>query len=375
VTHLLVTNDFPPKVGGIQSYLWELWRRLPPEDVAVLTIDHPGAREFDAVAGCRIERLAVPMLLPTAKVRSAIHRLAAEIGASLVVLDPALPLGLVGPSLDLPYAVVLHGAEVTVPGRLPGTRSLLARVVSRAALVVAAGGYAAGEARRANGGKLPRTVIVPPGVDLERFHPLDPGERAAARRRLGLPEEGLLVVSVSRLVPRKGMDVLIEAAARLAPDRPDLTVAIGGTGRDAARLAGLVASTGAPVRLLGRVADVDLPALDGAADVWAMLCRNRWWGLEQEGFGIVFLEAAAAGVPQLAGRSGGADEAVVHGETGLVADRPGDVFVVAAELARLLDDAELRTRLGAAARTRALASFDYGRLAERLRDALVSAGG
>jgi phosphatidylinositol alpha-1,6-mannosyltransferase len=375
VTHLLVTNDFPPKVGGIQSYLWELWRRLPADEFAVLTIDHEGAKAFDAAAPYRIERLKVPMLLPTPKLRRTIERLAPEVGASLVVLDPALPVGLIGPSLELPYAVVLHGAEVTVPGRLPGARTLLARVISRASLIVAAGGYPAAEARRATGGELPPTVVVPPGVDLERFHPLDPAERSAARRRLGLPEDGRLVVAVSRLVPRKGMDVLIEAAARLAPERPDLTVAIGGTGRDAPRLARLVARTGAPVRLLGRVPDEDLPALDGAADVWAMCCRNRWWGLEQEGFGIVFLEAAAAGVPQLAGRSGGAGEAVLHGTTGLVADRPGDVVVVTEALGRLLDDAELRSRLGSAARERAVESFGYEGLAARLHEALVAAGG
>lgn len=375
MTHLLVTNDFPPKVGGIQSYLWELWRRMPAEEFAVLTVDHPQAAAFDAAAACRIERLPGPMLLPTARVRSAIHRLARDTGASLVVLDPALPLGLVGPSLDLPYAVVLHGAEVAVPGRLPMTRPLLARVLERAVLVVAAGGYAASEARRASSAMTAPTVVVPPGVDLERFHPLGSDERSATRRRLGLPESALLVVSVSRLVPRKGMDVLIEAAARLAPSHPDLTVVIGGEGRDRRRLERLAARMRAPVRMLGRVPDAELPALDGAADVWAMLCRTRWAGLEQEGFGIVFLEAAAAGVAQLAGRSGGAEEAVIHETTGLVADRPGDVHVVTTELARLLDDPVLRARFGRAARERAEASFDYADLAARLHAALLGAGG
>jgi phosphatidylinositol alpha-1,6-mannosyltransferase len=129
------------------------------------------------------------------------------------------------------------------------------------------------------------------------------------------------------------------------------------------------------VRLLGRVGDDDLAALDASADVWAMLCRNRWLGLEQEGFGIVFLEAAACGVAQLAGRSGGADEAVLHEHTGLVADRPGDVVVVTELLRRLVDDEELRRRLGAAARERAVAEFNFDVLAPRLHAALVAAGG
>src|SRR5690606_15741844 len=134
--------------------------------------------------------------------------------------------------------------------------------------------------------------------------------------------DGRVVVSLSRLVPRKGMDVLVEAVAELAPDRPDLVLAIGGAGRDRRRLERLIDRTGAPARLLGRVPDQDLPALYGCADVYAMLCRNRWAGLEQEGFGIVFLEAAACGVPQVAGASGGAHEAVADGETGLVVRRP-----------------------------------------------------
>jgi phosphatidylinositol alpha-1,6-mannosyltransferase len=140
-------------------------------------------------------------------------------------------------------------------------------------------------------------------------------------------------------------------------------------------LAQLVRQTGAPVRLLGKVADADLATLVGAADVFAMACRNRWAGLEQEGFGIVFLEAAAAGVPQVAGRSGGAHEAVVDGETGVVVDRPQDPGSVALALRRLLADPELRRQMGEAGRRRAVASFDYARLAPRLADALGDVGG
>jgi phosphatidylinositol alpha-1,6-mannosyltransferase len=171
------------------------------------------------------------------------------------------------------------------------------------------------------------------------------------------------------------MDVLIDAAVRLRGDFPDLTVAIAGRGRDADRLAGRIAEYDAPVRLLGGVADDDLPGLIGAADVFAMVCRNRWLGLEQEGFGIVFLEAAAAGVPQVAGASGGADEAVVSGETGLVVGRPTDVGAVVRAIGRLLADRELRERMGAASRQRAEASFDYDKLAPRLAASLAAVAG
>lgn len=168
------------------------------------------------------------------------------------------------------------------------------------------------------------------------------------------------------------MDVLIRAAALLAPTRGDLTVAIGGDGRDRGRLERLIRTTGAPVQMLGRVAHSDLPDLYGCGDVFAMLCRNRWGGLEQEGFGIVFVEAAAAGVPQVAGDSGGAAEAVIDGETGLVVRRPDDPTAVAAAISRLLDDPVGLAGMSAAGRVRAVDAFSYDVLATRLGVALAS---
>lgn len=378
--HLLVTNDFPPKTGGIQSYLWELWKRLDPESFVVLTASsHPEAAAFDAAQGARgirIERVhGRTLYFPTPDALRRVRSMAEEVGASLVVLDPALPLGLLGPRLGLPYAVVLHGAEVTVPGRLPGTRRALARVLQKASLVVSAGRYPAAEGARAAGGRMAPVVEVPPGVDCRRFVPLDDMARLEARRRLDLPANGPLVVSVSRLVPRKGMDVLVEAARRLAPSFPDLTVAIAGAGRQAGELADRVRRSGAPVRLLGRVSEEDKAALLGASDVFVMACRNRWLGLEQEGFGIVFLEAAAAGVPQVAGDSGGAAEAVEDGVTGFVVADPADPGQVALAVRRLLVDEGLRRRIGESARRRAVASFDYDQLAPRLGRALSDVAG
>ena len=364
--HLLVTNDFPPKVGGIQSYLWELWRRLPAADIAVHTTPHAEALAFDAEQAFVVTRSREPVLLPTRTVVRRVRNLAERQGAELVVWDPALPVGHAARRVGRPYAVVLHGSEVTVPGRLPMARSILARVLRGASLVICAGNYPAAEAERAAGCTLP-TVVVPPGVDTDRFRPLDEAERASVRRELGLPVDAPLVVSVSRLVPRKGMDTLIRSAARLGRTEPDLVVAIAGSGRDRRRLEGLVASTGAPVRLLGRVPEELLPGLYGAGDVFAMLCRSRWGGLEQEGFGIVFLEAAAAGVPQVAGESGGAAEAVAHERTGLVMGRPDAVEQVARTLSDLLGDRERRAEMGREARRRAEAEFSYDVLARRLR--------
>ena len=371
--HLLVTNDFPPKVGGIQNYLWELWRRLPPESTTVLTTPYRGANDFDAQQPIRIERDRSKVLLPTRALARRIDKLAAELDVDLVLLDPAVPLGIVGPWLERPYGVVVHGAEVTVPGRLPIAGSVLRRVLRGAEVVIAAGGYPAAEARRCAGIDLP-TIIVPPGVDTDRFVLLGDGERKEVRRRLGFDPDAPLIVGMSRLVPRKGFDVLIDASAELANRWPTLQVAIAGSGRDRARLERRAKRRGAPVRFLGRVDDADLIPFLGSADVFAMLCRNRWAGLEQEGFGIVFLEAAACGVPVVAGLSGGSAEAVVDGQTGIVVEHPRETSAVVRAIERLLKDAVLARQLGDAGRHRAEVEFTHDRLATLLYQELERIG-
>jgi phosphatidylinositol alpha-1,6-mannosyltransferase len=363
--HLLVTNDFPPKVGGIQNLLWEWWRRLPPDSFAVLTSPHKGAESFDASQAFEVRRVREPWLLPHPLMVRRINQMAREIGAEFVVLDPAVPLGIVGPRLELPYMVVLHGAEVTVPGRLPLSKLVLSRVLKHANHIIAAGEYPAAEARRAGGNSLPITVI-PPGVDTQRFRPLSNDERASSRREFGVSDDAELIVGVSRLVPRKGFDTLIEVAASLRASRPRLQVLIGGGGRDADRLQKLIDKLNAPVRMLGRVSDEQLPRLYGCADVSAMLCRSRWGGLEQEGFGIVFSEAASCGIPQIAGKSGGAADAVLDGLTGKVVQNPSNVGKVASTVTQLLDDVFLRSLMSVASRERALSTFDYNVLTKSL---------
>ena len=368
VRHLLVTNDFPPKIGGIQSYLWELWRRLPPGEVVVHTTPRPDAAAFDAGQDFAVIRSFEPWLVPRPGLVRRVDRLAAEYDVDLVVIDPAVPAGLIGPHLERPYAVVVHGAEIAVPGRVPGLRRLLGRVLADASGVIAAGGYPADEAERVVGRSLP-AFVIPPGVDTDRIRPLEDRERSEIRRRLGLEPDAPTVVSVSRLVPRKGMDTLVRAAAILAPHHPGLQVVIAGDGRERRRIARLVEKLGAPVRLLGRVSQRDLPMIYGCGDVFAMLCRARWAGLEQEGFGIVFLEAAAAGVAQVAGRSGGVADAVIHDRTGLVLEAT-EPEPAARAIGELLDDSERRRAMGAAARRRVQEAFSYEGLARQLHDAI-----
>jgi len=363
--HLLVTNDFPPKVGGIQNLLYEWWRRLPAESFAVLTSPYAGSQEFDAAQKFEIRRTREPVLLPHPIMTRRINKMASEIGADFVVLDPALPLGLVGARLKLPYAVVLHGAEVAVPGRLPLVSRVLAGVVRKAELVIASGNYPAAEAIRV-AGSIDNMHVITPGVDVERFKVFSHAERIDARKYFAVDADADLVVGVSRLVPRKGFDVLIRAVAHLVGEFPKLRLVVAGDGRDRARLERITRELRAPVVFLGRIADTDLPRLFGCADVTAMLCRSRWGGLEQEGFGIVFAESAACGVPQIAGRSGGATDAVEHGSTGLIVENPNRVGEVIDALRRILSDPQSRLKMATASRERAEKLFNYDHLARDL---------
>ncbi|MFA5774165.1 MAG: glycosyltransferase family 4 protein [Ilumatobacteraceae bacterium] len=367
--HLLVTNDFPPKIGGIQNLLWEWWRRLPPNSFAVLTSPSQDAVKFDADQAFEITRVPEPVLLPHPLMVRRVNRMAKKFGADFVVLDPAVPLGLIGPSLDLPYWVIVHGAEVTVPGKLPVSRQAISYVLSRAEHVIAGGNYPASQAQSLVNKPLSMTVI-PPGVDTKRFAPLSAAERASARYEFGVEQDAQLVVGISRLVPRKGFDILIRASARLTNLHPKLKVLIGGAGRERDRLERLAGELKAPVRFLGRVANESMPKLYGCADIYAMLCRSRWGGLEQEGFGIVFAEAAACGIPQIAGDSGGAAEAVLDGITGRVIADPTDVQSVAESISELLGNEEMRSSMGIASRQRAVEVFDYDKSTLQLAEVL-----
>ena len=366
--HLLVTNDFPPKTGGIQTYLHELWRRLESGRAVVLTASsHPGAVTFDAATDLVVERVATSTLfLPTWRAYRAIEAAIARHDPELVLLDPAWPLGLLGPRLSRPYGVILHGAEVTIPSRLPVVASSLRYVLRRAKVAICAGPFAYREARRNAAETLCPVIQIPPGADTALYHPLEAEERREVRRALGFSDEEFLVASWSRLVPRKGFDTLIRASAQLSESLPRLRILIGGEGRDRARLEKLAARLDAPVTFLGYVPDEDQSRWVGACDLMVMDCRSRWFGLEQEGFGIVFVEGAAAGLVPVAGRSGGSQDAVLNARTGVVVENPRSVSELADVIAGLVVDDEGRRHLARNALEAAREVYDWDRLAVEL---------
>lgn len=372
---LLVTNDFPPVVGGIQSYLEDYARRLPAEDLVVLASTPPegpeAAAAYDATAPFTVVRMPTRVLLPTPDVRARMRRLIEDERIETVWFGAAAPLGLLGGTAKRAGATrviaTTHGHEVGW-SMLPGARQALGRILEQADVVTYISEYTLGRLRPL----VPRgtrTLRLPSGIDVERFHP-DPAARLRLRERYGLGEAPT-AVCVSRLVARKGQDSLIEAWPRVVAQVPDARLVIVGWGSYARRLA--LARRSSPVRdhivLTGKVAAEELPGHVAMGDVFAMPCRTRGGGLDVEGLGIVFLEASATGLPVIAGTSGGAPETVVEGATGSVVDGRDEEALVAA-LVRQLADPGLRARMGAAGRELMIERWTWPSLVDSLVEAV-----
>ncbi|SDM83068.1 glycosyltransferase family 4 protein [Actinomyces ruminicola] len=372
---LLVTNDFPPVVGGIQSYLDDYTRRLPAADLTVLASTPPegpaAAEAFDREAAFDVVRMPTHMLLPTPDVRRRMQQLIRDRGIETVWFGAAAPLGLLGRAAKQAGATrviaTTHGHEVGW-GMVPGARQALRRIFRYADVVTYISDYTLGELRR----HLPagqEVLRLPSGIDVDRFRP-DADARAALRARYRLGEAPT-VVCVSRLVARKGQDSLIAAWPRVVEQVPDARLVVVGWGPYAKKLALLRRSS--PVReaiiLTGKVPYEELPGHVAMGDVFAMPCRTRGKGLDVEGLGIVFLEASAAGLPVIAGTSGGAPETVVEGVTGNVVNgRDEDALVTA--LVRQLTDPELRARMGAAGRSLMVEKWTWPGLVASLVEAI-----
>ncbi|HXF36883.1 MAG TPA: glycosyltransferase family 4 protein [Actinomycetota bacterium] len=363
-TTLLVTNDYPPRVGGIQRLLHGLVRELPPDRVVVYAPTWRGAEAFDRGEPYEIVREPEGFLWPTPRVARRVRDLVRSRDAGVVLFGDAMPLGLLGPGLarrGTPYVLGAHGFDHWL-ALVSGPHALYRYVAGRAArVVVMCGRSVARVVRTAVPERVPVSVLTP-GVDVERFRPDLP--TADLRARFGLGDRPT-VVCVSRLVRRKGQDVLIRAMPRIRERVPGAALVIVGDGPDRPRLEALARRTGEGIVLAGEVAEPDLPRSYALGDVFAMPCRSRLAGLEVEGFGLVFLEAAACGRPVVAGDSGGAREALVDGATGLLVDGR-DVGGVADAVAGLLADPARARAMGAAGRERVERSFTWPRIAERL---------
>ena len=371
MSHLLVTNDFPPKTGGIQSYLWELWRRLPPGEATVLTTPHPGAAEWDEHRDLTIERSRRRVLLPTPGMIREIDRVAERAGADLVMLDPALPLGAVGPHLARPYGVVIHGAEIVVPGRLPGGRQRLGPRAARRraggvrrAVPGSRGGtgswwgatHRRRPARRRRGSvRAPRRRRPIPGPSPVRPHRRSHG--GAGPQPIGAPQ------GLRRAHPGRGRSCRQPTRAGAGHRR----------GRARPRSAG---APGPPGRRTGAV-----PGAGGRRRPAAGLRDGRHLRHAVPeplaGPGAGGLRHRVPGGGGVRGGPGGRRQWRLGGGRGRRGDRlgacatPGRCPRWRRVLAALVDHPDRRTRMGEAARRRAVAEFTYDHLAGRLADALA----
>ncbi|GGX53534.1 glycosyl transferase family 1 [Streptomyces minutiscleroticus] len=376
---LIVTNDFPPRPGGIQAFLHNMALRLDPERVVVYASTWKRSREgvgataaFDAEQPFTVVRDRTTMLLPTPGATRRATGLLREHGCTSVWFGAAAPLGLMAPALRAAGAERLvattHGHEAGW-AQLPAARGLLRRIGEATDTVTYLGEYTRSRIAGAlSPAAADRMAHLPPGVDEKTFHPGSGGDEV--RARLGLTDRPV-VVCVSRLVPRKGQDTLIRAMPRILAGESDAVLLIVGGGpyeRDLRRLAEETGVAGS-VRFTGSVPWSELPAHYGAGDVFAMPCRTRRGGLDVEGLGIVYLEASATGLPVVAGDSGGAPDAVLDGETGWVV-RGGSPEEAADRITALLGDAELRRRMGERGRAWVEEKWRWDLLAERLQELL-----
>jgi phosphatidyl-myo-inositol dimannoside synthase len=348
---LLVTNDFPPRAGGIQQFVHNLAVRQPPGSLVAYCSRSPGWEAFDAAQPFEVVREDTTILLPTPPVARRAIEVARDRGCTRVWFGAAAPLGLLaGPLREkagVTRAIALtHGHEAGWAA-LPGARGMLRRIARGLDTLTYLGEYFRVRLDRAVG-QLTTLDRLAPGVDTDTFAPSVSGH--AVREAYGLTDRPV-IVCVSRLVPRKGQDMLIRALPEVRRRIPDAAVLLVGSGPYKSTLEGLARELGvAPhVFFTGPVAWADLAAYYAAGDVFAMPCRTRRGGLDVEGLGIVYLEASATGLPVVAGDSGGAPDAVRDGETGYVVGGR-DVGALADRLVALLDDPALAKRMGAAGR-------------------------
>jgi len=372
---LVVTNDFPPRAGGIQAFIHGLLLRQPPESVVVYAPSWKRDAEFDAAQPFEIVRHDGSLMLPTPEVAKKAREIATANGCTQVLFGAAAPLGLLAPKLKRAgierFVAVTHGHEAGWAA-VPGGRKALRKIGDSTDTMTFLGEYTrsriASALSPAAAGRMRRLV---PGVDEQTFNPSRAGDGAAVRARLGLTDRPV-VVCVSRLMPRKGQDTLIKAWPEVQQRVPDAALLIVGGGPYRKKLDQLVSSLDLDndVTMTGTVPWEELPAHYAAGDVFAMPCRTRNKGLDVEGLGIVYLEASATGLPVIAGDSGGAPDAVLAGVSGeVVSGRSSGELVDS--IVGMLDDPARARAMGAAGRTWVEEQWRWDVVAGRLTQLLA----
>jgi phosphatidyl-myo-inositol dimannoside synthase len=365
---LVVTNDFPPRRGGIESFVHELCVRLPSDEVVVHAASMAGDVAADALSGFPVVRDPTSTLLPTPPVARRVIQTFEHYGCDRVVFGAAAPLGLLGSALRGAGArrvvALTHGHE-TWWARVPLARRALRRIGDSCDALTYVSAWCRDEISKALSPQAAgRMVRLAPGVDTDRFRPDCGGSNV--RARLGIDGDAPLAVCVARMVPRKGQDTLLRAWPRVLDAAPHARLLLVGDGPARRRVEERAKSVGDTVVVERGVPWSQVPAYLDAGDVFAMPCRTRRAGLEPEALGIVALEAAACRLPVVIGDSGGAPETVRHGESGYVVD-PHNPAAVGVKVADLLVDRRTAKTMGSAGRAWVQAEWTWDAGVETLR--------
>ena len=352
---LFVTNDFGPRAGGIETFVIGLIERRPYCQTIVYTSAQANSEQYDADwlrnYGVRVIRDRAKILLPTPRVASELKKIVRNQGITTAAFGAAAPLGLLSAGLKragvLRTVALTHGHEVWWAKVFP-FNLLLRRIGSTVDVLTYLGEFTRKAISKGLNEKAQRSMVkIAPGIDVDHFIPND---ATGLRNSLGLSDKKV-IVSVGRLVHRKGQDYLIEAMPEILKSVPQAHLLLVGEGPYREHLEKLVTQhkLERSVTFIGRIQYKELPTYICAGDIFAMPSRSRLMGLEVEGLGIVYLEASSCGLPVLAGNSGGAPDAVVHNETGLVVNGT-DAQDIAAAAVELLVNVESSKKMGIAGR-------------------------
>lgn len=370
---LVVTNDFPTRQGGIEAFVVALTSRFAPDEVVVYTASMPGDAEYDAQLPYPVIRDRSTMLLPSRRVRRDVVAALQEHGCDRVLFGAATPLGLLAPALRAAGAERIvslsHSAE-TWWARVPGVRSIVRRVGDGVDTLTYINDWCRSIiAKPLRPAARERMRRLSPGADTERFRPDCGG--ADVRERLGIPANAPVVVCAARVVARKGQDMLIRSWPQVLAQVPEARLLIVGHGPYRKKLDRLVKAVGVGTSVIftGPIPWADVPPYVDAGDVFAMPSRTRLWGLEPEGLPLAFFEGAAAGLPVIVGRSGGAPDAIIDEVTGYVVD-PLDTDDISSRLVELLLDPKRAAKMGARGRERVIADWTWDQIAATCREYL-----
>ncbi len=354
-TTLFITNDFGPRAGGIETFVHGLIERLPRGSVVVYTSAQPDSERFDAKwltdFGVEVIRDRSKILLPTPRVIKACQKIVKSRNLTRVAFGAAAPLGIMARAMRSAGAekivALTHGHEVWW-AKVPPFSFALKFMSQSIDAITYLGDYTRGEISKAiSKSDVNKLVQIAPGIDVDHFVPTDSSE---LRAQLGLTEKSV-IISVGRLVHRKGQDKLISALPAIRSAVPNVHLVLVGVGPHQKYLENLVAKLNLTdcVTFIGRINYSELPKYICVGDIFAMPSRSRFFGLEVEGLGIVYLEASSCGLPVVGGKSGGAPDAVFVGETGVVVDGT-DTSEIAGACIDLLNNPELCALMGATGR-------------------------